>query len=296
VLEWVDSLEREEASGASLAGKTLKLFHETLSFFDEHQITALLVRALEHIESGQLESRLHGITMLEQIARETEGLAGPISAVLTTFVRKMSPPRSEPTGPLAKIAEDVQAALSALSEMKSLGAPRIDLQDTNIAGADLSKTNMEGAVFSGTCLDRASLVGGYFGKVDLVGASMRETVCKDASFKGANLASANLAGAELSGTCLKETNLERANMSGALLVGADLSGANLMGVIGLTREQISSARIDLSTRLAGNLVPFEALPPTEMLSTWVMGAQQKREGSTGVLGSEEEDKKGRAPG
>ena len=59
----------------------------------------------------------------------------------------------------------------------------------------------------------------------------------------------NLSGADLRGANLRRKDLLGADVSGADLAGADLSGANLDLTIGLTQEQVNSARADEHTRL-----------------------------------------------
>lgn len=79
---------------------------------------------------------------------------------------------------------------------------------------------------------------------DLAGADLI-----GASLAGADLTRASLRGARLMGADLRRANLRRADLTGADLRGADLRGADLRGVLFVAPGQLSSARVDRTTRL-----------------------------------------------
>ena len=77
----------------------------------------------------------------------------------------------------------------------------------------------------------------------------------------ANLTGANLSEAELIEAGLSGADLTKANLSGAALSKADLSGVNLTEVIGLTPQQLETAIIDETTRLADEQRATRHTPP-----------------------------------
>jgi hypothetical protein len=101
------------------------------------------------------------------------------------------------------------------------------------------------------------LVLGSLDRLDLKSQILFHCDLYDASLDGASLDGANLVGASLDGASLHGARLHGASLDGASLVGASLVGASLVGaflhgarfdvaslvgVLGLTQEQIDSAR------------------------------------------------------
>ena len=89
--------------------------------------------------------------------------------------------------------------------------------------------------------------------VTLINAQLRGAFLKGAGLKGANLAFANLEGANLDGASLKKATLTQANFSGVSLVETDLTDTDLSQVLGLTPDQLTSARGNASTQLPAGL-------------------------------------------
>lgn len=79
---------------------------------------------------------------------------------------------------------------------------------------------------------------------DLAGADL-----VGADLAGADLCRASLRGALMMGADLRRATLRRADLTGADLRGADLRGADLRGALFVAPGQLSSARVDRSTRL-----------------------------------------------
>lgn len=127
-----------------------------------------------------------------------------------------------------------------------------DLDRARLNSADLRRANLERAALQGSDLSEADLTGATLKAADLspftkdpAGAAQPSKLVK-AHLRGADLSGADLTGADLTGADLRAVNLTGTALKGAILDGADLSGA-----IGLTREQLASARLDRRTRLPG---------------------------------------------
>ena len=163
--------------------------------------------------------------------------------VLTVYVREKARWKEgaqERDGEEAnRMPTDIQAILTVLSRRDrgyESDGQRLDPTGTDLRHADLGDAHLE----------RATLVG-----ANLYGAHLERAHLRGGNFYRANLGGANLGGANLERANLGEANLEGANLGEANLVGADLSrthlesaildGANLLGVVGLTQEQLDSA-------------------------------------------------------
>ena len=93
------------------------------------------------------------------------------------------------------------------------------------------------------------------------GANLLGCNLRYANATGAFLAKADLRQADLSGADLRRADLRGAHFEGAELLGTNLQGADLSFATGLTREQLTRARLDTTTRLPAELnVPLPASP------------------------------------
>jgi hypothetical protein len=81
------------------------------------------------------------------------------------------------------------------------------------------------------------------------GANLLGRNLRYANAAGAFLANADLRQADLSGADMRQADLRGARFDGAELRETNLQGADLSFATGLTREQLTSARLDDSTRL-----------------------------------------------
>lgn len=96
--------------------------------------------------------------------------------------------------------------------------------------------------------------------IDLSGTDLRGADLGGATLARANLERADLRKASLALANLQEGNLKGANLEGAILEGANLEGANLqranlLGVTGLTQDQLDKAVTDECTILPEELAP-----------------------------------------
>ncbi|WP_159001524.1 pentapeptide repeat-containing protein [Streptomyces sp. SBT349] len=197
------------------------------------QVTDRFIKALERLGSEELYVRLGGVLALEQIMQDAPDQAPHAAAVLEAFVCERAPrrrggaslPGSPPPLP-EHPATDIQLALSALTRPKNRrhSTATILLDGLHLAGA--------GANFS-------DLTHMQLSRADLTRAQFTWSDLTDVRFFDADLTDALLNGARLNG----------ARLNGANLTGAQLGGADLRGAIGLSVEQVVSARPTLSTKL-----------------------------------------------
>ncbi len=106
------------------------------------------------------------------------------------------------------------------------------LDGATLTRAHFEKADLRDAFLGGAHMDHADLQGAYFWSARLPGADLGGAQLQDAIFIDADLSGANLGGAQLSGTVL----------NGANLSGTSLEGADLRGALGLTPNQVCSAR------------------------------------------------------
>jgi uncharacterized protein YjbI with pentapeptide repeats len=142
-----------------------------------------------------------------------------------------------------------------------------DLRRADLRGANLSYTSLENAVLVDARMDQASLytaralgatlTRAVLEKADLreayfVGAHMDHADLRNAYLWSARLSGADLGGAELESAILIDADLQGANLGGAQLAGTvlngavfagtSLEGADLRGALGLSANQVCSAR------------------------------------------------------
>jgi uncharacterized protein YjbI with pentapeptide repeats len=158
---------------------------------------------------------------------------------------------------------DIRGACFHSSDLRKAHLERATLTKTQLSYADLSDAYLTGATLSEAFIDHAKLTGANLDQSDVKGANLfyadlQNAKIKEANLKGTNLSFANLKGANLDSSCLKDADLAPrfwgdpvkipkwggggANLQGTNLNNADLQGANLIGVQGLTRDQIRKAR------------------------------------------------------
>ena len=105
--------------------------------------------------------------------------------------------------------------------------PYASLVRANLEKADLRSADLEGAD-----LEHADAQQAYLWSASLANAHLREAQLAGAILIGANLDGADLGGAQLSGTVLNDADLSNTN----------LGGTDLRGTLGLTTNQICSAK------------------------------------------------------
>jgi len=245
---------------------TIVVAYLNLKATQEKNITDLFTKAIEQLGNEKsLEVRLGGIYALERIARGSPKDHWTIMEVLCSYVRWNAPwPPEKPEvaqkkRPWAKPRDkdspqeppetDIQAVLTVLGRTAILFAPeremlRLDLRNTNLAGAELDKAFLFGAIFNkanlqGARLEEANLQGDLE-KCNLQGATLWQANLEGSSLREANLQSADLRRANLQGARLEKANLQMADLKEANLQEASLSQANLQGA-DLWRDNLKGA-------------------------------------------------------
>lgn len=232
---------RASQEAAQAAQNEVNVAHDT-------QVTDSYATAIDQLASNTPDERLGGIYALEHVMRDSHQYQPAVANVLADFVRE----HSKSSNP----SIDILAALTVIARRNPVWDRNpLDLDGTHLNNAELPSAhfngaNLSGAFMGGIQLPRADLSMADLGSADISGANLNM-----ATLRGANLND----GADLSGTTLEGANLQDANLAGADLTGANLHGANLTGAdlrradlrgaLGLTREQLSGARLDRQTRL-----------------------------------------------
>jgi uncharacterized protein YjbI with pentapeptide repeats len=128
------------------------------------------------------------------------------------------------------------------------------LVDARLDGASLYATRLDSAIMTRANLDRADLRDSYLGNAHLDHANFRGAYLWSAKLPGADLGGAQLANAILIDADLRGANLGGAQLAGTVLNGANLSGtslegADLTGAVGLSANQVCSAKSRRGARL-----------------------------------------------
>ncbi|WP_405785677.1 pentapeptide repeat-containing protein [Streptomyces sp. NBC_01367] len=251
----------------ALAVAGLFYTHHTLNVAREGHITDRITKAVEQLGSSVLEVRLGGIYALERIMRDSSKDHHAVVQVLAAFVREHG--RSKPVDPApnrpaisaflcrlglmpqnpsqldhepAKLAEDVQAALTVLARRpQGRGRPHPDI-------VDLSGACLRGAHLAGAVLQHANLKETNLECAKLYGARLEHAQMYKAKLAHANLSEAHLEHADLADACLRSAKLYR-----ALLKCANLWGTQLDKAEGLDAYQVMEARPATTTLLPADI-------------------------------------------
>jgi uncharacterized protein YjbI with pentapeptide repeats len=154
--------------------------------------------------------------------------------VLTAFVRQHAVWRAEKANSSgAVVSPDIQAILTVIARRSSTygngESVRLDFSGTDLRGAVLTNANFDGAILRSTHFEGSA--------TNLKGVHINNAILPDARFDQALLDGAQLRGADLRGASFRGTSV-----TGVDLTGADLQGTDLRSAVGLTIEQINSAK------------------------------------------------------
>jgi uncharacterized protein YjbI with pentapeptide repeats len=116
---------------------------------------------------------------------------------------------------------------------------------TSMKNATLRNTLCKGASFSEANLIKSFLANSNFSKSDFQNANLSDANLSDANLSDANLSDANLSDANLSDANLRKANLVDAKMTDSNLANANLSDANLSDAQ-LTRSDLSGAELSFA--------------------------------------------------
>jgi uncharacterized protein YjbI with pentapeptide repeats len=121
------------------------------------------------------------------------------------------------------------------------------LVDAQLEGASVYTARLPGATMTRANLEKADLRESYLGGAHMDHADLRSAYLWSAKLPGADLGGAQLESAILIDADLHGANLGGAQLAGTVMNGADLSGtslegADLRGALGLSANQVCSAR------------------------------------------------------
>lgn len=214
-------------------------------------------KAIDQLKSKELDVRIGAISTLGTLAKYSQPAEHwRIMEYLASFIRINAPRREEGEEERSpKISEDIQAALTVIGQRNTQTEQedqKVDLHNTDIAGADLSKAKLQEALFwkanlRKTVLIEAELKGARFMEANLQGALLIE-----ANLQQANLLNANLQQASIRKANLREAWLWNANLQGANLMEADLQGA-ILSVANLQAASLVEANLKGTSLVETNL-------------------------------------------
>jgi uncharacterized protein YjbI with pentapeptide repeats len=190
-------------------------------------ITDGFSKAIESLSKPEIEARLGAIYVLERIAYESQLDHWVIMEILTAYLRNRYRFALAESPKIVPFPVDAQAVLTVISRRKheyEEALQKIDLDQTNIAGANLENAMLKGASLQGANLNGIRLKG-----ANLEGASLNISDLQDADLEGANLKAVWFLHSKLQKANLERANLERANLHDADLASANLQGTNLKG-------------------------------------------------------------------
>lgn len=107
-----------------------------------------------------------------------------------------------------------------------------NLNFATLTRANIQRADLRNSYLANAHMDHADLRGAYLWSSNLRGADLGGAQLENAIFIDADLQGANLGGAQFSGTVLNGANLK----------GTSLEGADLRGALGLTPNQVCSAK------------------------------------------------------
>ncbi|MFJ9021647.1 pentapeptide repeat-containing protein [Streptomyces sp. NPDC102259] len=243
------------------------------------QTTALLMQAIERLESPVDHVKEGGVRNIEQVMRDSRAHHGLTVDLLVSFIQNEIPEARRETGGVNPdsyywhTTRSGQAALEAIARRpRGRQEVEIDLSNLHLGDANLENARLNFANLAKSRLRflkhsklkfanliQANMYRANLMEANLYRARMDHTTLIDARLKRAYMRCASLHNAHLEGARLQEVNLKHAalrrahlqgaDITGARLAKADLRGADLTGVVGAELKQLKKARIDESTIL-----------------------------------------------
>jgi len=241
---------------------------DTIDISQERLKTDRYSKAIDQLGSDNPQVRLGGIFALEKISESSPDYASVITKVLATYIRQKSHSND------STVFEELQAAIDIISYKDNHeNYERDRIREINISNVRLRKFD-----FNNSLLKNAKMIASDFSESNFVNANLTRVTAYEASFFKTNLTNANLSNSNFYGgnfeqaifvgsilenvnfqlADLKEADFSNCDLSGVDLTDADLTGtkllgANLLKTIGLTKEQVRSARVNNYTKISSDL-------------------------------------------
>jgi uncharacterized protein YjbI with pentapeptide repeats len=266
--------------GGAFALFALYLTFRRVKVAEQGHITDRYTKAIEQLgaltaeNKPNVEVRLGAIYALERTAQDSSRDHWTIMEVLTAYVRQNAaapeqvPTKEENEKAIAKgPATEIKAILTVLGRRrKDRGREQegqfLDLSQSDLRGADLTESDVVGASFERAhlegsffqwahvgeaCFDNAHVEGARFDGAHLENATFRVAHLEGAEFYAADVEGAHFSEAHLTGVTFDEAHIEgvwfyKADLRGASFNKANMDGARFGGAIGLTVEQVMSAK------------------------------------------------------
>lgn len=236
------------------------------------QITDRFSKAVDHLASATLPTKLGGLYALERVARDSPSDHWTVMQLLTSYVRSVAKARTSKDVP-----EELQVALNIIGRRVWL---KVEPAGLDLRGADLSYTDLHGLNFARCDFSYARLSYGSFSGAIFENADLTHADLSSAQLDWANLRGAILTLADVSSTFFWHADLrETLFLPGACdhvnLRFADLTDAKLYNIIlkECTLEGAILIRTDLSnTNLRGANLTNALLVDTDLSGTNLSGA------------------------
>ena len=259
--------------------ETLSLSQQQLRVASEGQVTDRFTRAIEQLGANEtsgtpkLEVRLGAIYALARIANDSPKDRGPITEILSAYVRQHAP-----IPPNLQDEEGPDAVPGPSAEIPSIITVLGRLPDSSIESTvpklDLSSSNLSGITMTGD-FNGADLSSARLGRADMRNAHLLKAILFESHLNSAHLDNADLPNADLSGAHmhyatsfrtkfinaklqraqLYRADVREADFSGAVLTDTDFTSVDLTRARGLCREQLADI-----VKGRGTIVP-KSLPP-----------------------------------
>ena len=200
-----------------------RLVHEISHLTDRHKletdriIAERFSRAVEHLGSGSIQTRLGAIYELEHISRDSEKEHWTVVEALAAFIRSKSLVQFEIAAQDVPNFEesdtsrhDIRMAMIVLGRRE-----HTEYEDKKDLEIDLTNTNFRNLKLKGARLERALLW-----KSDFAGVRMRYAKLRKANLKYSILRNADMKGADLTDARVVGADLRTESLSQATLAGA----------------------------------------------------------------------------
>ncbi|MFC6591953.1 pentapeptide repeat-containing protein [Deinococcus lacus] len=142
--------------------------------YTDSQAASRFQSAVEMLSGDDLTTRVGGVALLGEVARQSDERRDTAMRLLATFLRVRSPVteagRAQPVT-LQPAAEEVRAVFAALEH-------RADVQNIDLGRISARNLTLSGADLRGLVLARSDLSGSIFEKANLSGVALRDATLR----------------------------------------------------------------------------------------------------------------------